>query len=143
MTDPALRQRFEIEVTMKNMSRVGQLKIVLLTGIFVLPFIGQNALAADKAAGKATIYADSFNGKKTANGDIYKSHKVSAASNKLPLGSKVMVKNKQTGKKAVVEINDRMSKNSSAVVDLSKGAAQKLGVKGTAQVDAKVVKGGK
>jgi rare lipoprotein A len=65
---------------------------------------------------------------------------MTAASNKLPLGSKVKVENERTGKTAVVKINDRMSHNVSAVVDLSKSAASKLGVKGTCPVDAKVVK---
>jgi rare lipoprotein A len=93
-----------------------------------------------KANGKATIYSDKFAGKKTATGETYKPHEMTAASNKLPLGSKVEVKNKKTGKKAVVKITDRMSKHSSAVVDLSKGAANKIGVNGTGQVQTSVVK---
>ncbi len=111
----------------------------LLVAVIITTSVCLEARAASKTQGKATIYSNSFNGKKTANGDTYRSNKISAASNKLPLGSKVLIKNKKTGKKAVVEINDRMAKNSSAAVDLSKGAANKLGVKGTAQIDAKVV----
>jgi rare lipoprotein A len=101
------------------------------------------ALAAnksnDQADGKATVYSDKYAGKKTATGETYKPHEMTAASNKLPLGSKVIVKNKKTGKKAVVKITDRMSKHSSAVVDLSKGAANKIGVKGTGQVQTSVI----
>ena len=101
------------------------------------------AVAEDKACaqatGKATIYSDKYVGKKTANGEIYKPHQMTAASNKLPLGSKVIVNNQKTGKKAVVKITDRMSKHSSAVVDLSKGAASKLGIHGTGQVQTSVV----
>jgi rare lipoprotein A len=89
-----------------------------------------------QAVGKATIYSDKFAGKKTATGETYKPHEMTAASNKLPLGSKVEVKNKKTGKKAVVKITDRMSKHSSAVMDLSKGAANKIGLKGTGQIQA-------
>lgn len=100
---------------------------------------GLSVSAANKTAGKATVYADSLNGKKTATGATYKKNEVSVASNKLPLGSKVMIKNKKTGKSVVARVNDRMGKHSTAVVDLSKGAAKKLGVKGTANVDAKVV----
>jgi rare lipoprotein A len=94
-------------------------------------------LAAD---GKATIYSNRFAGKKTASGKTYKPHEMTAASNKLPLGSTVKVKNKKTGKNTTVKITDRMSKKSSAVVDLSKGAANKIGVKGTAPVQANVVR---
>jgi rare lipoprotein A len=99
------------------------------------------SLAAEKSdgqgAGKATIYSDKFAGKKTATGSTYKPQQMTAASNKLPLGSKVEVKNKKTGQKAVVKITDRMSTHSSAVVDLSKGAANKIGLKGTGQVQTK------
>jgi rare lipoprotein A len=98
-----------------------------------------NSNSNDQAAGKATIYSDKFAGKKTATGETYKPQQMTAASNKLPLGSKVIVKNKKTGKKAVVKITDRMSKHSSAVIDLSKGAANKIGVKGTGEIQASKV----
>lgn len=108
--------------------------------IFLLSaFMAPNVSAANKTSGKATIYADSFNGKRTASGKTYRKNEISVASNKLPLGSKVLIKNRKTGKTVTARVNDRMGKHSAAVVDLSKGAARKLGVKGTANVDAKVV----
>jgi len=97
------------------------------------------ATAADKASGKATVYSDSFNGKKTATGATYKKNEVTVASRKFPLGSKVSIKNRKTGKTITAKVTDRTSKKSPAVVDISKGAAKKLGVKGTAPVDAKLV----
>ena len=121
-------------MTVKNIYIVGAVLCVSATQT------GQQAHCAPKANGKATVYADSFKGKKTASGSRYKPQSMSAASNKLPLGSKVEVQNKKTGKKVNVTITDKMGKNSSAVVDLSKGAAGKIGVKGTAPVSAKVVK---
>ncbi len=112
----------------------------LLFVLSLLPCICPTpVLAADKTTGKATIYSDKFDGKPTATGAQFKNQEVSAASNKLPLGSRAVVKNKKTGKSVVVKINDRMSKKSSAVVDLSKGAAKKIGVNGSGQVDAHVV----
>ncbi|CAN5208157.1 hypothetical protein BH10CYA1_BH10CYA1_59310 [soil metagenome] len=115
----------------------------LFVGLVLLPVNEQSAVAAPKTHGKATVYSDSCNGKKTANGEIYKSQNFTAASNKLPIGAKVLVRNKSTGKTVIVKINDRMSTKVSAVVDLSKGAAKKLGIKGTGQVDATVIKSGK
>ena len=97
------------------------------------------ANAADSTSGKATIYSDHFKGKKTASGQKYKPSELTAASNSLPLGSKVIIKNRKTGKKVTVKINDHMAKNAKAKVDLSKAAANKIGVKGTAPVDAKVI----
>jgi rare lipoprotein A len=106
-------------------------------GIFLFLFTG--AWAQEQKSGKATIYSDSFQGKKTANGERYNKHAVSAASPTLPLGSKVRVTNRRTGKSVVLKINDRQPAGGKKVVDLSKAAADKLGVKGTAQVDTKVV----
>ncbi len=124
---------------MKFFAIVNMCAFMTLAVTYVIPGGISASIAADQAAGKATIYSDKFSGKKTATGETYKPHEMTAASNKLPLGSKVVVKNKKTGKKAVVKITDRMSKKSPAVVDLSKGAANKLGVKGTAPVQATVV----
>ncbi len=111
--------------------------------IIVAPVIMTAAVAGEQKSGKATIYSDSFQGKKTANGEHYNKHAMTAASPTLPLGSKVLVKNKQTGKSAVLKINDRQPAGGHKVVDLSKAAANKLGVKGTAQVDTKMVSKGK
>ena len=109
----------------------------LLTAISVLP----DAVAANHADGKATVESDRFIGRKTANGQKYNPNALMGASRSLPMGSKVQVTNKQTGKKVTVMINDKTAKGAGNVVDLSKSAANKIGVKGTAPVDAKVVPG--
>jgi rare lipoprotein A len=77
--------------------------------------------------------------KKQRLGERYKPGELTAASNKLPIGSKVVVKNRKTGKKVTVRINDHMAKNAKSHIDLSKGAANKLGIRGTAPIDAKVI----
>ncbi len=127
---------------MKNV-HVGFIEASMVAGLLALVSIvstsSLTANAANKTSGKATIYAKSFAGKKTANGETYKPGAMTAASNKLPIGSKVLVKNKKTGKQAVVKINDKTAKSTSAAVDLSPAAAKKIGVKGTGQVDASVV----
>lgn len=110
--------------------------LLLCQGVFCQ---SHDAKAPKQVAGKATIYSDSFSGEKTANGERYKKQAMTAASPTLPLGSKVEVENKKTGAKAVVRINDRQPKGGGKVVDLSKAAANKLGVKGIAPVKAKVV----
>jgi len=95
-------------------------------------------------SGKATIVSSKFSGKKTASGEKFNPNSMVAASKTLPLGSKVKVKNKRTGKSATVTINDREGRNGKGEVDLSKGAANKIGIKGTAPVQTEVVsKGGK
>lgn len=98
-----------------------------------------SAIGAEQREGKATVYSNSFSGKKTATGEKYNKNEMTAASPSLPLGSKVLVKNKTTGKSAVLKVNDRQPKGGGKVVDLSKAAANKLGVKGTAPVKAQVL----
>lgn len=89
--------------------------------------------------GKATIYSDKFNGRKTSTGERFSQGGLTAASPSLPLGSKVRVTNKATGKSVTVRINDRQARGGGRVLDLSKASAKQLGVKGTGHVSTKVL----
>jgi len=77
--------------------------------------------------GTASYYSNSFNGKKTANGEIYSHKKMTAACNVLPLGTWIRVTNLRNGKSVVVKTNDRLHTRMKRVVDLSREAADKLG----------------
>src|SRR5215204_3283191 len=77
--------------------------------------------------GTASYYSNSFNGKKTANGEIYSHKKMTAACNVLPLGTWIKVTNLRNGKSVVVKTNDRLHLKMKRVVDLSREAAEKLG----------------
>jgi len=102
-----------------------------------LLFIGRYLFAGDtieaKSAkpkllyGTASFYSNSFNGKKTANGEIYSHKKMTAACNVLPLGTWIRVTNLRNGKSVVVKTNDRLHTRMKRVVDLSREAADKLG----------------
>jgi len=76
--------------------------------------------------GTASFYSNSFNGKKTANGEIYSQKKMTAACNVLPLGTWIKVTNLRNGKSVIVKINDRLHTRMKRVVDLSREAADKL-----------------
>src|SRR5215203_5658116 len=76
--------------------------------------------------GTASYYSNSFNGKKTANGEIYSHKKLTAACNVLPLGTWIKVTNLRNGKSVVVKTNDRLHTRMKRVVDLSREAADKL-----------------
>jgi rare lipoprotein A len=123
---------------MLSMNKRKILIAVFCCGFFVIGYT-QKVCSADAVKGKATIYSDKFNGKKTSTGSKFSQGEATAASNKFPLGSKVKVQNQKNGKATTVKITDRMGKNCSAAVDLSKSTANKLGVKGTAPVKANVV----
>ena len=55
----------------------------------------------------ASFYSNKFNGRKTANGEIFNNQKLTAAHNTLPLGTYVRVTNLRNGRSVVVKINDR------------------------------------
>ena len=76
--------------------------------------------------GTASYYSNSFNGRKTANGEIYSHKKMTAACNVLPLGTWIKVTNLQNGKSVIVKTNDRLHTRMKRVVDLSRKAADKL-----------------
>jgi rare lipoprotein A len=77
--------------------------------------------------GVASYYGDKFEGRKTASGDIFSQQKMTAACNKLPLGTRIRVTNIRNGKFVDVLINDRLHPKMKRVVDLTKSAAKKLG----------------
>jgi rare lipoprotein A len=77
--------------------------------------------------GIASFYSNKFNGRKTANGEIFSQQKLTAAHNSLPLGTYVRVTNLRNKKSVVVKINDRLHARNKRLIDLTKLAAQKLG----------------
>lgn len=87
--------------------------------------------------GRASWYGRKFHGRRTANGERYDMHALTAAHRTLPLGSYVRVVNEATKKWVVVKINDRGPFSRGRVIDLSYAAAEKLGLAhvGTARVE--------
>jgi rare lipoprotein A len=79
-------------------------------------------------SGKATYYPNSLNGHHTSSGETFHQGDHTAASNKLPLGSKVKVINPENGKSTDVKITDRGPKLGSHNIDLSKKAAGEIGL---------------
>lgn len=88
--------------------------------------------------GKASWYGPGFHGRKTASGERFNMHDLTAAHKELPLGSRVLVTNKRTGKSVVVRINDRGPYHSNRVIDLSRGAAKELGILGSGVGDVSI-----
>jgi rare lipoprotein A len=85
-------------------------------------------LTARKRAGKASFYGKEFFGKKMADGAPMDPQGDNAASRTLPLGTTAKVTNVETGKTAVVTIEDRGPYVDGRLVDLSPGTAAKIGL---------------
>jgi len=81
-----------------------------------------------RQVGKASIYANKFAGRKMANGRPMDPRDDNAASKTLPLGTKALVRNLDTGKSAVVTIEDRGPYVAGRVVDLSPATAEQIGL---------------
>jgi rare lipoprotein A len=88
--------------------------------------------------GVASYYADKFNGRETASGEVYSHAKSTAACNVLPLGTWIRVTNLRNGKSIILRINDRLHAKNNRLVDLTKSAAQKLGYAGRGLARVKV-----
>jgi len=77
--------------------------------------------------GKASFYADKFEGKPTASGEKYRHNKLTAAHKTLPFGTRVRITNVSNNESVDVVINDRGPYVENRIVDVSKSAAEKLG----------------
>jgi len=92
-------------------------------------------------SGAASWYGGRFHGRKCSDGSIYNQNMLTAAHRSLPFGTKILVKNRQTGDTCVVQINDRGPFVDGRVIDLSKAAAKELNMlsSGVAYVECTVL----
>jgi rare lipoprotein A len=88
--------------------------------------------------GTASFYANKFEGRKTANGEIFSQKNLTAASNIIPMNLWVRVTNTRNHLSVIVRITDRMHKNNKRLIDLSKAAAKKLKYTGNGLAHVKV-----
>lgn len=76
--------------------------------------------------GIASWYGTVFQGRRTANGEIFDQNQMTACHKTLPFGSRVRVTNLRNGRSVVVRINDRGTLEPGRVIDLSNAAARQL-----------------
>jgi rare lipoprotein A len=102
---------------------------------------GQGPKGEVVQVGEASWYGPGFHGRPTASGEIYNQWAMTAAHQKLPLGSVVRVTNLHDGKSAVLRITDRGPYYGDRVLDVSRKAAAKLGFvrDGITQVQIEVI----
>jgi len=92
----------------------------------------------DALYGTASYYANKFEGRLTANGEVFSQQKMTAACNVLPLGTWIKVTNLYNGRSVVVKVNDRLHYKNKRLVDLAKIAAKKIGYAGGGLTKVKV-----
>lgn len=111
------------------------LKIKFLS-LFLLTIVSLSTFAQ---TGTASWYGPGFHGKKTASGERFNSHAMTAAHKTLKLGTKVKVTNLKNNKTVIVIINDRGPFVRGRVIDLSHAAKTKIAMGGTAPVKIEVL----
>jgi len=90
-----------------------------------------------RQVGLASWYGRKFHGRRTAGGEVYDMHAMTAAHPTLPIPSYARVHNPANGRTVVMRINDRGPFRYGRIIDLSYTAAHRLGFakgKGTARV---------
>ena len=127
-------------------------RLLFLSSLFlgaVLYVSAQKAIATNKPKtassrvlyGEASFYANKFNGRQTASGEIFSQNKFTCACNLLPFGTWIKVTNVRNGKMVVVKVNDRLHPKMKRLVDLSRASATKLGytARGVVRIKAEVI----
>ena len=76
--------------------------------------------------GKASYYSSKFEGRRTASGEIFRQDSLTAAHKTLPFGTQLKITNISNDSTVIVRVNDRLSKSSAHVIDLSLKAAKQL-----------------
>lgn len=92
------------------------------------------------ARGMASWYGPRFHGRRTASGERYDMHALTAAHRTLPFGAKVRVRSVHTGREVVVRINDRGPYKHQRIIDLSRGAMVALGVMGRGVTEVELLR---
>ncbi len=116
---------YDFDEIFQNGKYIGHYKIGNTYKIEGIPYYPQEYTEYEEV-GVASWYGEEFDGKATANGEIYNLDSMTAAHQTLPLPSIVKVTNLENGKSVIVRVNDRGPFAKNRIIDLSKKAAQVL-----------------
>jgi rare lipoprotein A len=88
--------------------------------------------------GSASYYASKFNGRRTASGERFDNSDFTAAHRSLPFGSRVRVTNPANGRSVIVRVNDRGPFTRGRLIDVSRAAADELGMVARGHADVEL-----
>lgn len=101
--------------------------LFFVISLLILPS-SLEGFAQATSEGKASWIGERFQGKKTSSGELFDMNDLTASHATLPYGSKVKVTSKKTGKSVVVRVNNRSEIDNGRLIDLSKRAAEQIGL---------------
>ncbi|MGA7952226.1 MAG: septal ring lytic transglycosylase RlpA family protein [Gloeobacterales cyanobacterium] len=119
------------------------LGVVLLTCSYSSPVRAKDSseeTTGSMMRGKASYYANKFDGRRTASGETFRTDKLTCASRTLPFGTMIKVTNPRNGRSILVRVNDRGPHTPLYFLDLSPAAARAIGLRGSATVEALVLR---
>lgn len=88
--------------------------------------------------GTASWYGPDFQGRNTANGEVYDMNEMTAAHKTLPFNTQVIVENQANGKRIQLRINDRGPYAKDRVIDLSRAGAEAIDMIGPGTAPVKI-----
>ncbi len=113
--------------------RVGR-RVGMGSGLLCSAFLmtGQARAASDdggwRQSGQASWYGGQHAGRRTSSGTVFNPAEMTAAHPSLPLGSRIRVTMRDTGDSVVVTVTDRQPDHGRRIIDLSRGAAERIGL---------------
>lgn len=110
----------------------------LITAAFLASMVSLPSAHAETCIASQYGTGDGYGGRRTASGEIMRPSALTAAHKHLPFGTSVEVTNKHTGRSVVVRINDRGPFVRGRCIDLSRAAANAIGMGGLAPVEVRV-----
>lgn len=118
--------------------------VIFTAGVFPMreSVAQQSFTVVKEVVGRASWYGAKFHGKSTASGEPFDMKELTAAHRTLPFGTRVRVTNEANGRSVIVRINDRGPFGGRRIIDLSRRAAEIIGIKakGVARVLLEVLK---
>lgn len=128
------RNEHRLKARSHRMWGAGFSRVVLIGALAFSGGLSAEASASSRQVGTASWYGPGFHGKKTASGERFNQHRLTAAHPRLPLGTRARVTNLYNGRAVEVKINDRGPYHGGRIIDLSRAAARQLAIGGTARV---------
>lgn len=106
--------------------------LLLALSVLLLSACASSRTSSDghdyRAEGQASWYGSQHHGKRTASGERFDQNALTAAHRSLPFGTRVKVTHLGNGRTVVVRVNDRGPVSRKRIIDLSKAAAERLGM---------------
>jgi rare lipoprotein A len=114
------------------------MKLLFSTLLLLVCISGVTGQAGYEETGVASYYSDIFDGRKTASGEVYSKDDLTCAHKTLPYGTLLRVTSLKNSNSVVVKVNDRGPYSHGRIVDLSRAAAEAIGLVKAGKMDVKI-----